>query len=274
MFKVASFGLVALSLMAQQAAAPPAAAQADHRLGYDTTPYYPGSKWRVHDASRPRPGAITPSTYNAASVKAPSDAEVLFDGHSMAKFVSMKNGVAGDPGWKLGDGYMEVIPGKGDIYTKEAFGDMQLHIEWASPSEVKGDSQNRGNSGLKISGVYEIQILDSFDNMTYADGQAGAIYGQAPPLVNASCKPGEWQTYDIIFDSPKFAGDTVLKPAYVTVIHNGIVVQNHEQILGTTLNANVGKYTPHTDKPFMLQNHNTPVRYRSLWVRRLQPRAE
>jgi len=269
MFKSATLGFLALSLAAQQAAPP-----ADHRLGYDNTPYYPGSKWRVHDSSRPRPGSVTPSTCNAPTVKAPSDAEVLFDGRSMAKFVSLKNGVAGEPGWKLADGYMEVIPGNGDIYTKEAFGDMQLHIEWAAPAEVKGDSQNRGNSGLKISGVYEIQILDSYNNPTYADGQAGAIYGQAPPLVNAACKPGEWQAYDIIFEAPKFSGDTVVKPAYVTVLHNGIVVQNHEQILGTTLNANVGKYTAHPDKPFMLQNHNTPVRYRSLWVRRLQPRQD
>ena len=246
----------------------------DHKLGYDTTPYYPGSKWRVHDSSRPRPGAITPSTCNAQKGKAPSDAEVLFDGHDLSKFVSMKGGVAGEPGWKLGEGVMEVIPGNGDIFSKEAFGDMQIHLEWASPSEVKGDSQNRGNSGLKISGLYEIQILDSFDNMTYADGQAGAIYGQYPPLVNASCKPGEWQAYDIVFEAPKFSGATVVKPAFVTVIHNGIVVQNHEQILGTTKNANVGNYEPHADKPFMLQNHNTPVRYRLVWVRRLTARPE
>lgn len=255
------------------------AAAQDHKLGYDTTPYYPGSKWRVHDSSRPRPGAVTPSTCNGSSSKTPSDAEVLFDGHDLSKWVSLKNGVAGEPGWKLvegkpGDGIMEVIPGKGDIYTKASFGDMQLHVEWASPTEVKGDSQNRGNSGIKISGLYEIQVLDSFDNLTYADGQAGAIYGQYPPLVNASCKPGEWQAYDIIFEAPKFQGTTVIKPAYATVIHNGIVVQNHEQILGTTKNANVGVYEPHPDKPIMLQNHNTPVRYRLVWVRRLQARPE
>src|SRR4051794_33699284 len=184
-------------------------AQQDHRLGYNDTPSYPGSKWRVHDASRPRPAAITPGSCNAPKATPPSDAEVLFDGRDLDKFVTLDKGQPGPATWQLGQGYMEVIPGKGDIWTKESFGDVQIHFEWASPAEVKGDSQSRGNSGIKISGLYEIQVLDSFDNMTYADGQAGAIYGQSPPLVNASCKPGEWQAYDIIFDAPKFQGETL-----------------------------------------------------------------
>jgi hypothetical protein len=250
------------------------AQQPDHRLGYTDTPFYPGAKYRVHDANRPRPAAVTPGTCNAPKATPPSDARVLFDGTSLSNFVTLTKGEPGPASWQLGQGYMEVIPGKGDIWTKESFGDLQIHFEWAAPAEVKGDSQNRGNSGIKIAGVYEIQVLDSYNNPTYADGQAGAIYGQYPPLVNASCKPGEWQAYDIFYEAPRFQGETLTKPAYVTVVHNGILVQNHEQILGNTVNRGVGVYTAHGDKPLMFQNHNTPVRYRSIWVRPLKPRAE
>jgi hypothetical protein len=235
----------------------------DHDLGYDTTPYYPGSKWRVHDSTRPRPAVVTPGDCNGASRKPPSDAEILFDGRDTAKWQTK---------WKVADGYMEVAQGQGGAVTKQGFGDMQLHLEWASPAEVKGNSQGRGNSGVLLMGKYEVQVLDSFNNPTYADGQAAAIYGQYPPLVNASCKPGEWQTYDIFFESPKFDGDKLSKPAYVTVIHNGIVVQNHEQILGTTPHQQVGTYTAHGDLPLELQNHNNPVRYRNIWVRPLKHR--
>jgi hypothetical protein len=236
----------------------------NHDLGYTDTPFYPGSKWHVHDSNRPRPEVVTPGTCNAASQRAPSDAEILFDGRGASKW---------ETNWQVDGGYMQVIPGKGGAKTKEAFGDMQLHVEWASPSEVKGTGQNRGNSGIMLMGRYEVQVLDSYENPTYADGQAAAIYGQYPPLVNASCKPGEWQTYDIIFESPKFDGEKLLKPAFVTVIQNGIVVENHEQILGTTPHRQVGTYTAHGDLPLELQNHNTPVRYRNIWVRRLKPRV-
>jgi hypothetical protein len=213
---------------------------------------------------RIRPDMVTAGTCNAASQRSPFDAEVLFDGRDSSKW---------ETDWQVDGGYMQVIPGKGGAKTKEGFGDMQLHVEWASPSEVKGTGQNRGNSGIMLMGRYEVQVLDSYENPTYADGQAAAIYGQYPPLVNASCKPGEWQTYDIIFESPKFDGEKLLKPAFVTVIQNGIVVENHEQILGTTPHRQVGTYTAHGDLPLELQNHNTPVRYRNIWVRRMKPRV-
>jgi hypothetical protein len=245
----------------------------DHTLGYDNTPTYPGMKWRVHDVNRPRPEAVTPGVCNGDPRKAPSDAEILFDGADASKWTTPHDGVAGPVAWKVGNGYMEVIPGKGGVETKETFGDIQLHIEWASPSVVKDKSQNRGNSGIMLMGRYEVQVLDSFENPTYADGQAAAVYGQYPPLVNASCKPGEWQYYDIVFEAPKFEGEKLVRPAFVTVIHNGIVVQNHEQILGTTPHAQTGVYKAHGDLPLSLQNHNTPVRYRNIWVRRLKPRV-
>jgi len=257
-----------ISGAAQQATQP----NDDHRLGYDDTPSYPGSKWKIHDSKRPRPSMVS-AACNAPTVKAPSDAEVLFNGSDTSKWTTPQNN-NGPVTWKVENGYMEVIPGKGGVRTKQSFGDIQLHVEWASPSVVQGDSQNRGNSGIMLMGQYEVQVLDSWDNPTYADGQATAIYGQYPPYVNASCKPGEWQAYDIIFESPKFDGDKLVKPAFITVFHNGVMTQNHEQVLGPTLHRQVGVYKPHSDLPLELQNHNTPVRYRSLWVRRLQGRLE
>ena len=244
----------------------------NHDLGYDNTPSYPGSKWRVHDSSRPRPEMVTPGSCNGPSAKPPADADVIFDGTNTSKLVTIQKGQAGPVSWKVENGYMEVIPRMGGVTTKESFGDMQLHVEWASQSVIQGTSQNRGNSGIMIMGQYEVQVLDSYDNPTYADGQAASIYGQYPPIVNASCKPGEWQAYDIFFEAPKFEGDKLVKPAYVTVVHNGILVQNHEQILGTTPHASVGTYKAHGELPLELQNHNTSVRYRSLWIRRLKPR--
>jgi hypothetical protein len=243
-----------------------AALAQNHDLGYDNTPTYPGMKWRVHDVNRPHPEVVTPGTCNAPSPRVPSDAEVLFDGKDTSKWNPLS--------WKVENGYMEVVPRKGGAVTKESFGDIQLHVEWASPAKVEGTSQNRGNSGIMLMGKYEVQVLDSFENPTYADGQAAAVYGQYTPLVNASCKPGEWQFYDIIFEAPKFDGTKLVKPAFVTVMHNGVIVENHEQILGTTPHAQVGNYnTPHGDLPLELQNHNTPVRYRNIWVRRLKPRV-
>ena len=166
---------------------------------------------------------------------------------------------------------MEVADHAGGIETRDSFGDMQLHVEWASPSKCKGKSQERGNSGIVLMEHYEIQVLDSYDNPTYADGGAASIYGQYPPLVNASRKPGEWQTYDIFFEAPRFEGDKLVKPAFVTVVHNGVLVQNHRQILGTTPHAKLGTYTRHAaEMPLALQNHHCAVRYRNIWVRRLQ----
>jgi len=252
-----------------QAPAPAAAPRPNTDLGYTDTPMLPDVPWHVHDPNRPHPPVITPGETPSSP---PSDAIVLFNGKDLSKFghqvAGQPNAPLTDATWIVRDGYFEV--GKGSLYTRESFGDVQIHLEFATPAEVKGTSQNRGNSGIKIMGLYEIQILDSFNNPTYADGQTGAIYGQWPPLVNASKKPGEWQSYDIVFEAPKFEGDKLVKPAYVTILLNGALMHVHKELLGTTLNRQLGKYTPHpAELPFFLQDHNTPVRYRNIWVRRI-----
>ena len=175
------------------------------------------------------------------------------------------------PAWKVESGYFEVVAGTGTLYTKEKFGDCQLHVEWAAPAEVRGASQGRGNSGVLLMGVYEIQVLDSYDSLTYADGQASAIYGQRPPLVNASRRPGAWQTYDIIFEAPRFEGGKLAKPAYFTVLHNGVLVHHHQQVMGQMRHRLLPPYLPHgAEEPLGLQNHGNPVRYRNIWIRRLR----
>ena len=249
-----------------------AAAQApqhkDHSLGYDDTPYLPDGKWRVHDVTRPRPPVVTPGSEPG---RPPSDAIVLFDGKDLSKWVTLVKGQPTEPKWKVENGYMEVVDKAGGIQTKEKFGDMQLHLEWASPAEVKGNSQARGNSGVLLMGHYEVQVMDSYDNPSYADGQAGAIYGQTPPLVNACRKPGEWQTYDIVFEAPKFDGEKLVKPGYVTLFQNGVLIHNRREVLGTTPHAKLGTYKPHgAEEPLELQNHHNPVRFRNVWVRRLK----
>jgi hypothetical protein len=268
---VVAFIAIAATACAQSPASNPAAHK-DHTLGYDDTPFLPGGKWRVHDISRPRPEIITPGTESSQEKpgRPPSDAIVLFDGSDLSHWTAMIGGEASEPKWKLQDGYMEVVDKTGSLMTKEKFGNIQLHVEWSAPIEVKGQSQERGNSGILLMSRYEVQVLDSFDNATYADGQAAAIYGQYPPLVNASRKPGEWQTYDIFFESPRFDGEKLSEPAYVTVVHNGVLVQNHVQIIGDTPHARLGTYKPHpAEMPLTLQNHHAPVRYRNIWVRRL-----
>ena len=246
-----------------------AVAQQDHTLGYDNTPLIPGSKWRVHDSSRPRPRLVTPGP--EVSTPAPSDAIRLFDGKDLSQWATMTKGQATEPKWKVENGYMEVVPKTGAIQTREKFGDVQLHIEWSSPAEIQGKSQERGNSGVIFMNRYEIQVLDSFENPTYADGQAGSIYGQWPPLVNAMRKPGEWNMYDIVFEAPKFADGKLMKPGYATVFHNGVVLQNRQEILGDTPHARNGKYVAHgPEEPLQLQNHGSMVRYRNIWIRRLK----
>jgi hypothetical protein len=227
-------------------------------------------KWEIHDRNRPNPTIITPGT---ASIREkagqpPSDAIVLFGGEDLSNWVSAKGGPAP---WKVKDGYFEVVAKSGGIQTKEGFGDCQLHIEWASPDPPKGEDQNRGNSGVFPMGLYEIQVLDSYKNVTYADGQASAAYGQYPPLVNASRPPGQWQTYDIIFRRPRFDEDgKVLRPAYVTVIHNGVLVQDHVALTGPTTHKARPPYKAHADKlPISLQDHDHPVRFRNIWIREL-----
>jgi hypothetical protein len=234
----------------------------DDKRGYTDTPQIPGQKWKVHDAARSRPKKVTPGLplLNEAP---PADALVLFDGKDLSQWVA--------PNWKVENGYMEVAPRSGAMVTKEKFGDCQLHVEWMIPKGVEGAGQGRGNSGIELMRRYEIQVLESFENQTYADGQAASIYGQWPPLVNASRPQGEWNVYDILFEAPKFAGDQIAKPGYVTVIHNGILVHHHQQILGAAVHRRVAKYTPHgAEEPLSLQDHGQTVRYRNIWIRRLK----
>ncbi len=197
----------------------------------------------------------------------PSDAIVLFDGKDLSKWSGQDGGAAR---WEVKDGVM-TVNGTGSINTKEEFGDCQLHVEWASPVEVKGEGQGRGNSGVYLQGRYEVQVLDSYNNKTYFHGQAGSIYKQHAPLVNACRKPGEWQTYDIIFHAPRFSDDGKIKtPADVTVLHNGVLVQDHAEIFGTSSHIGAPTYTAHPLKQALqLQDHNNPVRFRNIWIRPL-----
>ncbi len=248
------------------------AGQVGSRPGFEDTPYLPGQKWRVHDAKRPHPRPIVPGTESTQERPgaAPSDAIVLFDGKDLSHWMTSRGGKLKPPTWKLGNGYMEVAGGTGDLVTKEKFGNVQIHVEWAAPYPPKGSDQLRGNSGVMPMSRYEIQVLDNYDNPTYADGYAAAIYGQFPPLVNPSRKPGEWQTYDIAFEAPVFEKDKLVKPAYVTVFHNGVLVHHHQPIVGSVAYRAVGTYAPHgPEEPLLLQDHDFPVRYRNVWVRRL-----
>jgi hypothetical protein len=242
--------------------------------GFRNTPMLPGGKWHVHDSDRPQPPVVTPGATFSQGAPPPSDAEWLFDGADLSKWQNRKGG---DAAWKVQDGYMEV--GSGGLRTRGKWADFQLHVEWASPSPPKGASQGRGNSGILINGLYEVQVLDSYEAKTYPDGQAAAIYGQSPPLVNACKPPGQWQTYDILFESPRWddKGELV-KKACATVLHNGVAVQNHYQFIGCTDGissvvpwSSLSKYSaPHPPEVFIeLQEHGGPVRYRNIWIRRL-----
>jgi Domain of Unknown Function (DUF1080) len=238
-------------------------------LGFTDTPMLPGMPWHVHDPARPKPPVITPG---AAPGAPPSDAIVLFDGRDLSKW--MQRGPKNEPlepKWPVRDGYFETGAKTGSLYTRESFGDVQLHVEWSAPLPVVGISQGRGNSGVLLMGLYEIQVLDMYDNVTYADGGAGAIYGQWPPLVTVPRKPGEWQTYDIIFEAPRFDGGKLVKPAFQTVLWNGVIIHNRKEVMGPMVYRDVAAYkTPHAaELPLMLQDHNNPVRYRNIWIRRL-----
>jgi hypothetical protein len=226
--------------------------------------------WRVHDTTRPNPPVVTPA---ATLGNAPSDAIALFDGKSLDAFESQHGGAAQ---WTVENGYFQVKPGSGNIHTKQGFGDCQLHVEWASPNPPVGVDQMRGNSGVIIMGLYELQVLDSYNAKTYADGQAGAIYGQYPPLVNAARAPGEWQTYDIIFRRPKFdEHGRLVSRARETVIHNGVVIQDATELSGPTAFHNRPPYYPLPERlPLVLQDHGTLVRYRNIWIRELPPERE
>lgn len=196
----------------------------------------------------------------------PADAIVLFDGNDLSKWANDKGGVAK---WEVKDG-VATVNGTGYIHTRQEFGDCQLHIEWATPAEVKGDGQGRGNSGVFLQSRYEIQVLDSYINKTYFDGQAGAVYKQYPPLVNVCRKPGEWQTYDIIYHAPRFDADGKLtKPGDVTVLQNGVLVQDHVELKGDTMQATPTYKTHPLKQPLALQDHGNPVHYRNIWIREL-----
>ncbi|MFH1568060.1 MAG: DUF1080 domain-containing protein [Gemmatimonadota bacterium] len=241
------------------------------KLGYDDTPMLPGQRWRVHDSTRPQPRVVTPGTASTARQPGlpPSDAAILFDGADLSKW----KGREGPARWKVyKSGYMQVVPKTGDIETLDHFGDLQLHLEVATPSKVKGESQGRGNSGVFLMGRYEVQVLDGYDNPTYADGQVGAIYGQYPPLVNAARAPGAWQTYDIVFEAPHWEGGVLKKPAHLTVLLNGVLLHNRQPAMGPTGHRSLSSYDPpHAEVgPLKLQDHGDLVRYRNIWIRRLQ----
>ena len=247
--------------------------------GFTNTPMLPDGKWHVHDPLRPQPPVVTPGATFSQGAPAPSDAEVLFDGTNLLKW-QKANGQ--DANWPVRDGSMETQRG-GGIRTRGKWADIQFHLEWAAPAPPHGTGQSRGNSGILINGMYEVQVLDSYGSKTYPDGQAGAIYGQSPPLVNPSKPPGEWQTYDIIFESPRWndKGELV-KKACITVLYNGVVVQNHYELIGMTDGIGrevpwraLSKYPPaHSPEVFIeLQDHNNPVRFRNIWVRPLAPKT-
>ena len=247
------------------------AARANPDLGFTDTPMLPDLPYHVHDPARPHPKVVTPA---AAPGGPPSDATVLFDGKDLSKWYNRGRGAnAGrdiDAQWTVENGYFQVKAGTGELVSRDKFGDCQIHIEWASPAEVRGTSQGRGNSGVLIMTRYEVQVLDAWNNPTYADGQASAIYGQWPPLSNAARHPGEWNTYDIVFEAPRFEGERLLKPAFVTVFYNGVVTHNRKASMGPMVYRQVAKYTPHpSEDSLALQDHNNPVRYRNIWVRRL-----
>lgn len=231
----------------------------------------PEGPWRGHDRTRPAPAVVDPGIPSTPEHvgRAPSDAVVLFDGGDLRNWAAMD----GQPSkWIDHDGAMECVPGSGYIRTLQSFGECQLHLEFATPATVHGSSQGRGNSGVFFGmGRYEIQVLDSYENKTYADGSCGSVYNQYPPLVNVSKKPGEWQTYDILWTPPKFAKDgSLLSAPRVTVLQNGVVVQNNVQLIGETAWLERAAFHAHPEKlPIALQDHGNPVRYRNIWVREL-----
>ena len=226
-------------------------------LAQPRQPYSSGIPWNVPES------VAVPTMDDPAPV--PDDAIVLFDGSDLDAWQAEDGGEAQ---WIVEDNTMR--PRNGVIQTRQTFGDVQVHVEFMTPAKVSGDGQGRGNSGVFLAGLYEVQVLDSYENETYPDGQAAAIYKQTPPLVNASRGPGEWQTYDILFEAPRFAEDgSVERPAYVTVLHNGVAVQVHREILGRTLFMEPPSYEPHGDGPIVLQDHGNPVRFRNVWVRPL-----
>lgn len=232
----------------------------------------PPGGYEVHDSTRPQPAVVTPGTSSTqdAPGKAPSDAVVLFDGKDLSRWVSDKDG--GEPKWTVADGAIQVVPKAGDIRSKDEFRDAQLHIEFKHPTDVAGKSQGRSNSGVFLMGIYELQVLDSHQSESYADGMLGAVYGQYPPLVNASREPGQWQSYDVIFRAPRYEGSKVVKPARMTVLLNGVLVQDNVELLGPVQHRGLASYpATHPEKgPITLQEHGNVLSFRNIWVRELK----
>jgi len=258
---------VANFALAQTNAAPkPKEIVIDGVAGFQDTPMLPGGKWHVHDPARPQPPIVTPGKFSENAAP-PSDAIVLFDGKDLSQW----HHADGKPvQWKIADGAL--IEGRGDLVTKQEFTNIQLHIEFSEPVPPTGSGQGRGNSGVFLMGKFELQVLDSYQNPTYPDGQATALYGQHPPLANASLPPGQWQVYDAVFTAPQFGADGVVKiPAFLTVFHNGVLVQNHQAYLGPSGHRILAHYTPlPPDGPIALQDHHNETRFRNIWVRPIQ----
>ncbi|MDZ7360298.1 MAG: DUF1080 domain-containing protein [candidate division KSB1 bacterium] len=230
------------------------------------------SPWKIHDMNRPHPPVVTPGRADRLAAP-PSDAVILFDGKDLSQWCDTK----GEPAkWKVENGSMVAVKGSGDIQTKSGWGDVQLHIEWAAPIPKRDQGQDRGNSGVYLMSLYEVQVLDSYQNQTYADGQAASIYGQFPPMVNASRPPGEWQSYDIIFRRPRFDGDgNLVRPGRLTVLHNSVLVHDNVALWGPTNWLEYDPYQAHPDKlPLLLQDHGSPVRFRNIWLRELPEPVE
>jgi len=227
--------------------------------------------WQVHDLRRARPAIVAPGKNPG---DAPADAVILFDGTDLSKWEADKPEKGVPSKWRIVDGVLESVRRAGYIRTKQSFGDCQLHIEWATPIRVEGNSQGRGNSGVFLMGLYEVQVLDCYNNDTYPDGQAGSVYGQNDPLVNVSRGPGQWQSYDIIFRQPHLENGKLIRPGYLTVMQNGVVVQDHWLLEGPTRHKRRTKLRPHANKlPFKIQDHGNPVRFRNIWIRELPERS-
>ncbi len=227
----------------------------------------PAQSWKVHDMSRPLPPVVQVPGLKLP-IAPPSDAMILFDGKDLSHWSGSDGGPAK---WTVQDGHFSTVAGTGYIHTREAFGDVQLHIEWSTPLPAQGNGQGRGNSGVFLMGMYEIQVLDSYQNDTYADGQAAAVYAEYPPMYNASRPPGEWQSYDIFFRRPRFdPKGALLRPARLTLLHNGVLVQDNVELTGPNSWLTNAPYKAHADRlPFSLQDHSNPVRFRNIWAREL-----
>jgi hypothetical protein len=264
MTMVTNFRRVVWSLAGVIGSAAVVMAQQAGSLGYQNTPMQPDGKWHIHDGLRPQPKVVDPGPASATPAPPPADAIVLIGAGSDTSAWQMMNG---NPiTWVMKDGILPT--GTGMIRTKAEFSNFQLHVEFATPTEPKGDGQGRGNSGVYLAGKYEVQVLDSFNNPTYPDGMAASLYGQFPPMVNASRGPGQWQTYDIAFTAPVFKDAALAEPARVTVFHNGVLVHMNQAFWGPTQHQRIDPYRPADVKgPISLQDHGNPVRYRNVWIR-------